>query len=333
MKVAIIGGGWVGCHLACKLKNEHEVTIFEKNDSLFEETSYKNQNRLHLGFHYARNFNTRKLCLETFDRFLSDYGFLTNEVEKNLYCVPKNTSIIDYVTYTQIFKDFDYSEFNNTLKNVEGCINTKEMFIDFKESKKFFNTELSNLVIKKRITPNRLKSLKKDYDLVINTTNNAIKDRNDFTSFFELTMTLVYVNINKPEFGALTMVDGSLFSIYPYLENKYTVTDVEHTPIKKFKTIKSLENFKKNISGNLIEKKKKEIEKKIKKYYPSFNEDFKYDGYFLSTKSKIISESDNRYPVITKDKNLVNCFTGKIQGIFIIEDYIKNLIDENTCLF
>ena len=35
MKIAIIGGGWVGSHLAFKLKNIYDVTIFEKNLDLF----------------------------------------------------------------------------------------------------------------------------------------------------------------------------------------------------------------------------------------------------------------------------------------------------------
>ena len=38
MKIAIIGGGWVGCHLAYKLKEKHDVILYEKNEFLFEET-------------------------------------------------------------------------------------------------------------------------------------------------------------------------------------------------------------------------------------------------------------------------------------------------------
>jgi len=327
MKIAIIGGGWVGCHLAFKLKNEHKVTIFEKNDNLFEETSYKNQNRLHLGFHYARNNKTRKLCLNTFDRFLLDYEFLTKEIQHNLYCVPKNTSVLDFETYIQIFKNFEYLESENFFKDVEGCINTKERYIDFNAAKIFFNHQLGNLVIKKKVTPNKLKSIRNDYDLVINATNNGIKDHNNPNSFFELTISLIYESIKKPEFDALTMVDGTLFSIYPYFDNKFTVTDVEHTPIKRFKTISTLEKYKKNVSDLLIEEKKKLIEIKINKYYPLFGKNFKYHSYFLSVKSKIISESDERYPVINKESNLINCFTGKIQGIYIIEDYIKKELE------
>ena len=49
MKIAIIGGGWVGCHIANKLEKNHSINIFEKNNFLFQETSLKNQNRLQIG--------------------------------------------------------------------------------------------------------------------------------------------------------------------------------------------------------------------------------------------------------------------------------------------
>jgi Trk K+ transport system NAD-binding subunit len=32
MKIAIIGAGWVGCHLALKLKDSHEVVLYEEDD-------------------------------------------------------------------------------------------------------------------------------------------------------------------------------------------------------------------------------------------------------------------------------------------------------------
>ena len=46
-KILIIGGGWVGCHLAYSFRNDFDVVIFEKEKSLFTKTSYINQNRLH----------------------------------------------------------------------------------------------------------------------------------------------------------------------------------------------------------------------------------------------------------------------------------------------
>jgi len=330
MKIAIIGGGWVGCHLAHTLKKEHEIKLFEKNKLLFQETSYNNQNRLHLGYHYARNYKTREMCLYTFDRFLHDYGFIVKKVNKNLYCVPNSTSLIDYQTYLQIFKDYDFDFSDNFFNGVEGCINTKEMCIDFTKISDFFNRELIDVVINKKVNNRDLKKMLLDYDLVINATNNQLLINHDKNFFFELTMSLVYTKKNNTFFDAVTLVDGELFSIYPYKDDLYTVTDVKHTPIKKFKTIDSLKSFeRKNITDELIMKKRELIESRIKKYYPKFNDDFTYHSFFISTKSKMNDQSDNRSPIITKKENLINCFTGKIQGIYLIEDYIKTIIHGN----
>jgi hypothetical protein len=323
MNIAIIGGGWVGCHLAVKLKNTHKITIYEKNKTLFEETSYNNQNRLHLGFHYSRNFKTRKLCLNTFDRFLKDYSFLTKELPKNLYCIPENESIIDYDTFKEIFNKYDIEEISTDLKNIEGCVKTNERFINFKHANSFFNNELRDLVINETIDTVKLKKLQTEYDLIINCTNNHIKDKNKLNSFYESTITLIYEKINETEFDALTLVDGKLFSIYPYQNNEYTVTDVEHTPIKKFKSVKKLNQFINQFNTDIVKKKQTLIESRIKKYYGNFTNDFKYKSYLLSTKSKIENLSDDRSPIISNEGNLVNCFTGKIQGIYLIEDYLK----------
>lgn len=323
MNIAIIGGGWVGCHLAFKLKNTHKITLYEKNKNLFEETSYNNQNRLHLGFHYSRNSKTRNLCLNTFDRFLKDYSFLTKELSKNLYCVPENESIIDYDTFKEIFNKYDIKEVSIDLKNIEGCVKTNERFINFKHANSFFNNELRDLVVNETIDTVKLKKLQTEYDLIINCTNNHIKDKNKLNSFYESTITLIYEKINETEFDALTLVDGKLFSIYPYQNNEYTVTDVEHTPIKKFKSVKKLNQFINQFNTDIIKKKQTLIECRIKKYYGNFTNDFKYKSYLLSTKSKIENLSDDRSPIINAEGNLVNCFTGKIQGIYLIEDYLK----------
>lgn len=328
MKIAIIGGGWVGCHLAMKLKDDHEITIFEKNKELFTESSYNNQNRLHCGYHYARNSKTRNLCKDTFDVFLKDYGFLTEKVKNNIYCIPETKSIVDYGTYIQIFNGYDFVPVNNNFNDIVGCLDTDERYINFYMAKEFFNKELKKFVVNQNITTSRLKKIKDSFDLVINSTNNHILDNHNNNSFYELTITLLYKKIGQTDFGALTLVDGEFFSIYPYMNDIYTVTDVTHTPIKKFNSIRKLIEFEKNITDDLVLKKKELMENKIVSYFPEFPELFKYYSYFTATKSKFISESDDRYPIISKENNLINCFTGKIQGIYVIENYIKKLIKE-----
>lgn len=322
MKIAIIGGGWVGCHLAMKLKDIHEITIFDKNKKLFTETSYNNQNRLHLGFHYPRSSKTRNLCLNTFDRFIKDYGFIVKDVPNNLYCIPSNESIIDFETFKQIFKEYNVEDHPHSLKNIEGCVNTNEKHINYKKIHDFFNEKLSNIFVQSEISNKKILKLQSEYDFVINCTNNHITDKIYNNSFYETTLTLIYKKISETDFDGLTLVDGNLFSIYPYNNDLFTLTDVEYTPLGKFKTLKQLKSYNNKITDKLIQKQKKLIENKVLKYYPMFFKHFEYDSYFISTKTKIHNISDDRSPIITKENDLINCFTGKIQGIYLIEDYL-----------
>jgi glycosyltransferase involved in cell wall biosynthesis len=43
--------------------------------------------------------------------------------------------------------------------------------------------------------------------------------------------------------------------------------------------------------------------------------------------SKVVSESDDRSPIIRSEDNLINVFTGKIQGVYFVEDFVKNILN------
>lgn len=311
MKIAIIGAGWVGCHLANKLNTNNEVILYERKE-IFSESSFFNQNRLHLGYHYSRSFNTRNLCKDTFDRFYKDYFFLVENIERNVYSVPLDDSLIDFKTYLKIFDDFythEVIEIKN-LSNIEGSILVQEKYINPQKSKKYFEQRLGNLVCYESINENDILSLKKDFDLVINATNNNLLPILENT-FSEECVVLLYKKIKDTEFDALTFVDGRLMSIYPYNidSNLYSLTDVEFTP-------------QANLSIKVLRDK---MESKLLKYYGNFLNDFKYHSYTKSSKCKIKNLSDTRIPLIHKVDNVISCFTGKIQGIYFIEDYIRNL--------
>jgi hypothetical protein len=311
MRIAIIGGGWVGCHLANNLKKNNQVVLYEKNE-IFSGSSFFNQNRLHLGYHYSRSYNTRALCKDTFDKFYNQYSFLVEDVQKNIYSVPLNESLIDFNTYLKIFEDFNTHDLIsiNSLRNVEGSIVVEEKYINPVKSKKYFEESLNDVVIYREILETDISIIQKEYDLVINATNNNFFPITKDT-FYENCIVLLYEKIGNPEFDALTLVDGKLMSIYPYDldKNLYSLTDVEFTP-----------------QGNLIlEVIKDKMEGKVLNYYENFLNDFRYHSYVSSVKCKVKNLSDTRVPLISHNDNVIRCFTGKIQGIYLIEDYIKNL--------
>jgi protoporphyrinogen oxidase len=193
MKIAIIGAGWLGCHVAYKLKKDlHNVTIFDKTD-IFAGSSFFNQNRLHRGFHYSRNQRTRKLCYETFNLFISDYHELIDDIEHNFYVIPKDTSLIDFGTFESIFR-YEQVPFTESelacLKNIDSSVIVNEKYIDPIKSKDFFKNHLSENFNKKEITDNDIKHLASEYDYVINTTNNILLPMPE--CYFELSLTLIY---------------------------------------------------------------------------------------------------------------------------------------------
>ena len=85
--VAIIGGGFYGCSIASYLARQGlHITLIEREQELLQRASFKNQARLHNGYHYPRSYRTalrsqvnlkifREIFPETvFDRFRSLYA-------------------------------------------------------------------------------------------------------------------------------------------------------------------------------------------------------------------------------------------------------------------
>jgi hypothetical protein len=308
MKIAIIGAGWLGCHMALKLKNHHDITMYDEY-GFFKKTSMNNQNRLHLGYHYARSSTTRNMCKDTFNQFISDYNEVISYIPKNIYAVPEYDSFIDFETYLKIFSDYDFNYIDHGyLNNVSGAISVNEMHIDPLASQYFFMKHLKNFLIIKKIDD--IYELSKDFDLIINCTNNNLNPILD-NSYSEPCTIFVYEKIEQTPFDALTLVDGQLFSIFPYYKNFITVSDVEYTPN----------------SDLTINKRINKIEEKILHYYPEFNNKFRYIKNLQSLKTKPIDKSDSRTPVITIHDNIINCFTGKIQGVYYLEKYVRSLCE------
>lgn len=339
--IIIVGGGWYGCHIANKLQSKYKILIIEKSSDIFNGSSYYNQNRLHLGFHYARNYETRNLCQSYYDRFKSEYEECIEDIEDNYYGI-SSKSIICSNTYLSIFRheDFDFTRYrdNEIFTNLCGDpIKVDEKVINASKVKKLMKKLLSDVTF---IFNEEVKEfIEKDEYIIINdkykskilfdcTYNQMMLTDTNYD--YELTLSLIYKKIKN--FGAITIVDGNFCSLYPREDNIYTLTDVEHTPIVISKNFNEIKDY--IPTEEEIEIKKTLMEEKIFFYYPSFYESFEYISYFTSFKTKKVSGSDSRGITITKLSNRilsVNC--GKIYGIFEWEDYIMNFLIENSDKF
>ena len=340
-KIIIIGCGWYGCHIANILKDEFEVIMIEKNSDIFDNSSYYNQNRLHLGYHYCRNYNTRNLCHKNYKRFTEKYSNMIDYIDNNFYAISKD-SILDFNTFLSIYRyeNFDFELIdNNIINNIDGkLIKVKENVINSDKAYHYFKKELTDLNILFNTTV--LKYSKEDdkinlycsnnelyeCDILLDCTYNQLELSNK-KYIYELTISLLYEKMDECEFNALTIMDGKYSSLYPrdISNNLYTLTDVEFTPVITSVNFNDILEY--NITENKIEEIKNNMEHKIKNFYSDFEKKFKYKGYFLSKKTKLLSGSDSRDITIEElDKNIITVNCGKIYGIFEFEDFIKKYI-------
>lgn len=340
--ITIIGCGWYGCHIASILKNKYKITMLEKKHDIFCNSSYFNQNRLHLGYHYCRNYATRNLCKNNYVRFSDKYKNLIDFIDDNFYVISKN-SVIDFETFMSIYKyegfDFELID-NNIFNNIDGkIIKVKEQIINSDKAYQHFKEELKDVpiifntsVIKYFKTEDKIlvytdKNNIYECDILLDCTYNQL-ELSKHKYLYELTCSLLYEKISSSEFGAVTIMDGKFNSLYPrdIKNNIFTLTDVEFTPIYVSEYFDNI--LKYNITDEIIEKIKYNMENKFNHYYPQFSDNFKYKGYFLSNKTKIVSNSDSRDINIEElDKNIITVNCGKIYGIFEFEDFIKKYID------
>ena len=341
LKIVIIGAGWYGCYTALLLQKLHNVTIIEKEKDIFEKSSFYNQNRLHLGYHYCRNYKTRNLCKKGFYKFISKFNTedIIHQINKNYYLISDKSSIdfqsifsiYKYENYTfDIIKNQDFKNINDNILRVDECVissnKSKDFFTNNIICKKIFNKKVilinseddSNVILDDNSILN--------CDLIIDCTFNAL-NLSSKKYIYEKTICLLYKKYSETNFDAITVIDGKFFSLYPHdiSNNIYTLTDVEFTPLITSEKIEDVDNFV--LESSKIDTVRCEMETKVHYYYKNFKDHFQYIGYFTSNKTKLICNSDSRECNIEKinDKLIsVNC--GKITGIFELEDYFKEIL-------
>ena len=196
--ICIIGAGWYGCHLGMILKKlGKDFLIFEKGSEIFTQSSYKNQNRLHLGFHYARSYKTRQLCKNGYYKFIRDYGRFIDVLDNNYYIIA-NESCLDYETYKIIMEhlEVEMEEVEcEEVENIQGIINTKECFIENYNIKQYFQKELGDYIITNyEMTLDVLNNVKDRFEYIFNCTNNVLNTDGNF--LFEKTLSLIYQKPN-----------------------------------------------------------------------------------------------------------------------------------------
>jgi hypothetical protein len=314
-----------------------EVTVYEKEHQILSFASGNNQFRLHLGFHYARNFRTRQQSRDGYFRFLERYGRLTRVVENNFYLVPRGDSIVDFSTYKLIMMssglDFVETHKPDQIEFSCGAILTAERILLIEDSREYFYSLMSDSLRLGEAATITMRDDKidvngTDYDYCIDCTWGHLIPDKDF--FFESTILLYYrkKDIARPA-RAFTFVDGPLCSLYPTeVSDIYTLSSVPHTPIEQHETSTEALHAIANLSGHDINLKRLLMEKQFMRYYPSFLEDYDYTEPQLCVKTKPFGQDDDRSCYVKKCGRLIKCLSGKVDNIFYAAAEVMALIED-----
>jgi hypothetical protein len=300
--VGIIGAGWYGCHLAKKLlENGVNVEIIERTNGVFNESSSKNQCRLHQGLHYVRSWQTRKECMAGYHKLLEEYPMAAHEIQNNYYAVARDSNL-DFETIQQIL-DASLIPYDNLkthdLTNVEHVFKCQEMVFDHEKMKEYFTDLLANhlycnetvLSVSNSHSPGEpvhVKTSSQDryYSIVIDCTYNALELSSDrIDCFYEPCLTFLYKYVGtESDHPSVTLIDGDFGSLYRYLDPSttdklYTLTSVKHTPINQFGTYFNAEKCIRNFEKLELERKRKLFEEEIANYVPEFYSNFGIHPY------------------------------------------------------
>lgn len=347
MNICIIGAGWFGCHIACKLiEDGHKVKIFEKESAIFFNASGNNQNRLHLGFHYPRSKKTQVFSKKGFLKFKKEYGFLTKKFDNNIYSISKSKNTkMNFDRYLRVFKNLNLkfkkidnkNDFLKKFKNLEGSISCDEELILVSKSINYFKNKLkSNIIYNFEVTnfnKNKNKFIIKNetFDYLINCTGLRLQSSDVKNLIYEYCVIFLYKKKKLMSDFALTIMDGPFFTLYPWNENnEYGLYSVKDSRLLKNENIKNLEkNVLKKINKKRLNKTRVNIENKFANYYPSFKAEFNFKKYLLSYRTIIKNEYDTRVCKIFQKKNEITVFPGKIDHIFYAYDKIKKCLKKS----
>lgn len=336
LRIAIIGGGWYGCHIATSmLALGFEVKLFEQHNRLLHEASGNNQFRLHLGFHYARHHGTRIQSRDGYMRFMERYAGLSREIPQNIYAVPHEDSLIDWQTYKLIMTStgLDYREVENTtadLRQMDGVMMVDERVLLTQRTRNYFSDLLGKaLVLNHKVTSiiDFEKYVEVDgeiYDFLIDATWGH-EEKLPIKSFYEPTMLLYYEGeANMP---AITMVDGPLCSIYPTEDpTVYTLSSVPHTPIGQFDSAVAARAARDSVDSALVAKKIDLMEAQVSKYVHEFRGKYRFLAPQLSIKTKPTGRFDDRSCGVYRNGRTFNVMSGKIDTIFFAVERILSFI-------
>ncbi len=263
-KIAIIGGGWYGCHIARTLKLAgFDVMLFESNEDIFHGISGNFGTRLHVGPHYPRSAKTRQSCQAGHAEFINTYPELLVEHAYSIYALGERDADnepprVDEATFRKVVNEnkncreidpikWGYSELQSAFDIEEKSIITGNLlrekwkaYLDRAGVKVICNFKVQKLQRIGDKTTVIGSSCSDNFDYIVNTTSYQallpppeLSLPLDLDIVYQPCLALIYEDklskdISLPPFSFIVM-DGWFPCIEAYIEEKEECEATENT--------------------------------------------------------------------------------------------------------
>jgi hypothetical protein len=358
LNIAIVGGGFYGCHIAEILKKKYlsqvSIDIFDRSESLMTRAATNNQCRLHLGFHYPRSAETIRQTFHGFHQFVENFGDCIVYPTQNYYAV-HHDGYINFDEYLNAMDEHDLKyeivgcnphRFFREPKDIAGIIRVDEGVIFLGDMANKLTTWLESKV---HIHCNALVSvidaengslmvndkLHDGYDVIINATYTDTNLGLPKEKHFELKYEVTAMAIMDAPFGddvALTIMDGPFVSLYPIGQGKASLSSVTHTPFLKCSTVADLETQLAKVKKN--ENRRSVIEAIVNHGNQLLNLDLTHKDVqelWIAPKTKVLHDNcDQRLTEIRTHEKLISVLCGKLDAVYHITDQIVKVIEEGN---
>lgn len=343
MRIAIVGGGFFGFHIAEQLQRRHSgvhIEIFDRGAAPLQEAGTTNQCRLHMGFHYPRSGYTIYQSIMGFDRFVSEYGQYLEEVPNNLYAV-HNDGLVTVEEYLAVMDSFHLpyerlpvskelfrhpDEIGLLIRVPEKSINVKKLR---EELPLRFGGELHLDTPIDEIDSLRgmLRSGTTEFgpfDYVVNATytnpNLGLPEPKHFAIKWEIAV-MVLAKVMLPVGSAVTVMDGAFISVYPAYEGLHTLSSVFHTPMRRYSVYEDLvRDYPHRFQIAEREKTAEAIAKDVRSY---INFEYEPKDLWVTAKTKLATDmGDSRVTEVRHDNRVFSVLCGKLDAVFEASDRI-----------
>lgn len=336
--LAVIGAGWYGLHLTMALaRSGHNVRLFEANRDIMLGAGSQNQLRIHQGFHYLRDSKTRRQALLNFHEFVHTYGFLTREIVKNTYAVPSVYSLLDANTCELImhaeamrFEALDDISWDVGSKIERAWTCGERLFLPNK-AREFFKKEIGEIItLESPITwmgtiDKTYSKLHEDFEIVIDATYSGVTPFGGV--IYEATLIAEFDADNLP-FGALTLIDGPLFSIFPTETlGTFSLSHVTYSKLKQFSDLADADKYLASISLNSdkVTAAILQMRHHVAEFLPQLKPHMEsLRPRFIQKKVKPLGASDSRDAHVDFFGNTALVRAGKLDAVFEVEKLIRS---------